>query len=153
MNAGHEARMLADIATLGFAESLGVPTTALDGDIRKALMPGAALSNTVKRQDGFRNTASALASIANGNAEVWMRQIAAAGTGCDAIIVSGLAAFVGLSVAECLGIRAIGAGLIPITPTQEFASPFLHPGMVPHWLNRTSHRFSSWRLRHDTFRS
>jgi len=50
MNAGHETRMLADIATLGFADSLGVPTTALDGDIRKALMPGAALSNTVKRQ-------------------------------------------------------------------------------------------------------
>jgi sterol 3beta-glucosyltransferase len=133
--------MLADTATLGFADSLGVPTTALAGDIRKALVPGAALSNTVKRQDGFTSTASALASIANSNAEVWMRQIAAASIGCDAIIVSGLAAFVGLSVAEYLGIRAIGSGLIPITPTQEFASPFLRPGRVPHWLNRTSHRF------------
>jgi UDP:flavonoid glycosyltransferase YjiC (YdhE family) len=108
-----------------------VPTTPLAGDIRKALMPGAALANTV----------GALASIANANAEEWMRQVAAASTGCDAIIVSGLAAFVGLSVAEYLGIRAIGSGLIPITPTREFASPFLRPGMVPRWLNRMSHLF------------
>jgi sterol 3beta-glucosyltransferase len=141
MDAGHETRMLADIATLGFADALGVPTTALVGDIRKALMPGTALANTVKSQDGFTSTARALASIANANTESWMRQVAAASIGCDAIIVSGLAAFVGLSVAEALGIRAIGSGFIPITPTREFASPFLRPGTVPHWLNRTSHRF------------
>jgi len=141
MDSGHETRMLADIATLGFADALGVPTAALAGDIRKAMMTGTALDGTVKRQDGFRNTASALASIANANTEAWMRQVAAASIGCDAIIVSGLAAFVGLSVAEALNIPAIGSGFIPITPTQEFASPFLRPGMVPHWLNRTSHRF------------
>jgi sterol 3beta-glucosyltransferase len=141
MDAGHEARILADIATLEFADALGVPTTALGGDIRKALMRGAALADTVKRPGGFTSTARTLASIANANTEVWMRQVAAASIGCDAILVSGLAAFVGLSVAEALGIRAIGAGFIPITPTQEFATPFLRPGMMPRWLNRTSHRF------------
>ena len=31
--------------------------------------------------------------------------------------------------------------MIPITPTAEFASPFLPPGKVPRWLNRASHRF------------
>jgi sterol 3beta-glucosyltransferase len=148
MNAGHETLMLADVATLGFADSLGVPTSALAGDIRKALMPGAALSNTVKHQGGFTSTASTLASIANANTEAWMRQIATASVGCDAIIVSGLAAFVGLSVAEYHGIPAIGSGLIPITPTREFASPFLRPGMVPHWLNRLSHRFVNGVLWH-----
>lgn len=34
MDAGHEARLLADAATLGNAQALGVPTTALAGDIR-----------------------------------------------------------------------------------------------------------------------
>jgi len=33
MDAGHEARLLADAATLGSAQALGVPTTALAGDI------------------------------------------------------------------------------------------------------------------------
>jgi sterol 3beta-glucosyltransferase len=141
MNVGHETRLLADKATLGFVAALGVPATALGGDIRAALSLGTTLSNTVKRQGGLTSTASALASIANANAEAWMRQVKEASSGCDAIIVSGLAAFVGLSVAEYLGIPAIGTGLIPITPTAEFASPFLRPGMVPRWLNRTSHRF------------
>jgi len=45
-----------------------------------------------------------------------------------------------LSAAECLGVRAIGAGMIPITPTKEFPSLFLRPGLVPGWLNRSSHR-------------
>ena len=37
MDAGHEARLLADAATLGSAQALGVPTTALAGDIRGTL--------------------------------------------------------------------------------------------------------------------
>jgi sterol 3beta-glucosyltransferase len=63
----------------------------------------------------------------------------AAGEGCDAVILSGLAAFVGLSAAEFLQVPAIGAGLIPITPTREFPSPFLRPGALPRALNRASH--------------
>ena len=37
IDAGHEARLLADAATLGSARALGVPTTPLAGDIRGAL--------------------------------------------------------------------------------------------------------------------
>jgi hypothetical protein len=53
MDAGRETRMLADNATLSFADALGMPTAAFAG--------------TVKRHAGLRNTASALASIANAN--------------------------------------------------------------------------------------
>jgi sterol 3beta-glucosyltransferase len=87
------------------------------------------------------DTVRDLTQIANANTESWLREITAAAKGCDAIIVSALASFVGLSAAECLGIRAIGAGSIPITPTAAFASPFLPPGLVPKWLNRASHGF------------
>ena len=55
--------------------------------------------------------------------------------------MSALASFVGLSVAEHLRIPAIGASMIPITPTREFASPFLPPGLTPGFLNRASHTF------------
>jgi sterol 3beta-glucosyltransferase len=140
MNAGHETRLLADRATLSSATALGVPSSALSGDIKKALMPGEALSSAVRRQGGLNSTAKALATIANTHTAAWMREVVGATEGREAIIVSGLAAFVGLSVAEYRGIKAIGAGFIPITPTADFPSPFLPPGWVPRWFNRGSHR-------------
>lgn len=133
IDAGHDVRLLADEATLGSAASLGIPTAPLTGDIKKILQP--------ERKARPSDTVRDLTRITNANTESWLREITAAARGCDALIVSALASFVGLSAAECLGIRAIGAGAIPITPTAAFASPFLPPALVPKWLNRTSHRF------------
>ncbi|KVQ40727.1 glycosyl transferase [Burkholderia cepacia] len=141
IDAGHDVRLLADAATLGSAAMLGVPSAALSGDIRRAIAPEGALADAVRGRGGFNDTSKALAAIANANTAAWMRQVAEASAGCDAILVSGLVSFVGLSVAEYRGVPAIGAGMIPITPTAEFASPFLPPGKVPRWLNRASHRF------------
>lgn len=153
IEAGHSVRLLADAATLGSAAALDVPSAALSGDIRNALAPGEALSGTVELKGGFNDTSKALASIANANTAAWTREVADASEGCDAIIVSGLAAFVGLSVAEYRGIPAIGAGFIPITPTAGFPSPFLPPDKVPRWLNRASHRFVNALLWHAFRRS
>lgn len=141
LDAGHEALLFADRSALGSAHALGVPAQALAGDIKAALHSTEGLSKLVRRGSRFSDTARALAGLANASTEAWMRDIAAAGRGCDAIILSGLAAFAGLSVAEYLGVQAIGAGLIPITPTREFASPFLRPGLLPGWLNYWSHNF------------
>ncbi|MDR3397382.1 MAG: glycosyltransferase [Pandoraea sp.] len=141
MDAGHEACLLADHATLGAANALGVPAVALAGDIKGAMQPDLAISKVVTGKRGFSNMASALAHIANTHAEAWLKEIVSTGRDCDAIIVSGLAAFVGLSAAESLGIKAIGTGLIPITPTAAFASPFLPPKWTPGFLNAGSQRF------------
>jgi hypothetical protein len=100
-----------------------------------------AIAGVVAEGRGFNDTARALAKIANENAESWLRTIIEAGEGCDAILVAGLAAFVGFSAAECVGAKAIGAGMIPITPTAPFPSPFLPPKWVPRLLNRVSHGF------------
>lgn len=135
IDVGHHVRLLADMSTLGSADSLGVPTTPLAGDIKKVLRP--------EEETRPADTIRALSEMTNANTESWLREITAAAKGCDAIIVSALASFVGLSAAECLGIRAIGAGFIPITPTAAFASPFLPPGVVPKWLNRTSHKIAN----------
>lgn len=148
MDAGHEARLLADAATLGSARALDVPTDALTGNIRDAL--GA--SHVVARGGGFSQTARALARIANANAESWLRTIVEAGEGCDVIVAAGLAAFAGFSAAEHLGVRAIGSGMIPITPTAAFPSPFLPSRWVPRPLNRASHRLVNamlWRAFRD----
>ena len=141
IDAGHEARLLADAATLGGAEALGIPTTAFAGDIRAALRADPAAAGVVARGGGFRNTTRALATFANANADAWLGAVIAAGEGCDAILAAGLAAFAGFSAAERLGAKAIGAGMIPITPTAAFPSPFLPPARVPPLLNRASHRF------------
>jgi UDP:flavonoid glycosyltransferase YjiC (YdhE family) len=141
LDVGHHVRLLADAATLGSAATLGIPTTPLAGDIKKALQPA--------RQTKPADTIRDLTDITNANTESWLREVTAAARGCDAIIVSALASFVGLSAAECLGIQGIGAGFIPITPTAAFASPFLPPASVPKWLNKASHKFVNsmvWRL-------
>jgi UDP:flavonoid glycosyltransferase YjiC (YdhE family) len=104
------------------------------------LQAGGGIANVVERR-GFNATAKALAGIANASAEAWLRTIVEVGKGCDAVIISGLTAFVGLSAAEHFGVPAIGAGLIPITPTTSFPAPFLPPGVVPRWLYEPSHRF------------
>ncbi|MBR8430616.1 glycosyltransferase family 1 protein [Burkholderia cenocepacia] len=140
LDAGHDVRLLADAATLGSAAALGVPSAPLSGDIRRAIAPEGALADAVRGRGGFNDTSKALAAIANANTAAWMQEVADASAGCDALLVSGLASFVGLSVAEYRRIPAIGTGMIPITPTAEFASPFLPPGKLPRWLNRASHR-------------
>ncbi len=138
IDAGHDARLLADEATLSTARALGVPASPLSGDILAALKPGGAMSGAIGRGGGFGDTAAALARVANANCQAWMAEVLAAAEGSDGLLVCGLAAFVGFSVAERLGVPAIGAGLIPITPTAAFPSPFLPPGLTPRWLNRAS---------------
>ncbi len=137
MDAGHSAHLLADATTLSYATALGVPATGLAGDIRAVLRQDTTL---VKSGGGFGSAASGFARIATANSEAWLRATVAAAKDQDAVVLGGLAAFVGLSAAEAFGIPAIGTGLIPISPTREFASPFLRPGAVPRWLNRASHR-------------
>jgi sterol 3beta-glucosyltransferase len=139
VDAGHEARLLGPAGALGAADSLGVPTTPLAGNVGGAAGETGSIAGVVERGADFGAAAAAMARIANAHAEAWTRQTLAAAEGCDAIIVSALAAFVGLSVAERLGVKAIGAGFIPITPTAAFASPFLPPGLLPRPLNRFSH--------------
>jgi UDP:flavonoid glycosyltransferase YjiC (YdhE family) len=137
MDAGHEAHLLADGASLGTALAHGVPATPIAGDIRQALRHDGAAAGLFEKNSA-NNTAKELARIANENAEQWLRSAVQYGKGCDAIILSGLAGFVGLSAAEYLGVTPIGTGLFPLTPTKAFASPFLPPGKLPRVFNRIS---------------
>lgn len=128
MQAGHTVQLLADASTLDTARALGIPCDALAGDIRA----------TLAREHGMREIARALPALVDANAVDWLQQAIEAGRGCDAVIVSGLTAFVGLSAAEALRVPVVGTMLIPISPTKEFAAPFL-PFDPPRILNRVSH--------------
>jgi len=138
IDAGHEALLLADSSTLAIAQALGVPSKPLPGDIRGVLDHGNAISGVVKEGGSLSGAAKALANIANSNAVAWARTTTDEAVGCDALLIGGLAGFVGLSAAEYLRVPPIGLGMIPITPTREFLSPFLPPVRLPSWLNRPS---------------
>ncbi len=77
MDAGHEARLLADAATLSSAQALGVPATGLAGNIRSTLSSDSGVAGLVTKGGGFNQTARALAKIANENVESWLRTIIA----------------------------------------------------------------------------
>lgn len=128
--AGHDIHLLGDARTLSSAEELGLANSALSGDIRQLFSDWS--------REGPKGTTKALVRLTNANTHAWTVETLAAAEGCDAILTSGLAGFIGLSVAERLGIPAIGTGMIPLTPSREFPSPFLPAGLVPRWLNYTS---------------
>lgn len=131
--AGHAATLLADGGTLDSARALGVPHAALEGDIRQDI------GDLVAGGKGAGAAARGLAGLARRHITPWMRQTNAAAQGCDAILAGGLAAFVGMSVAERHGLPLIGTGMIPLTPTHAFPSPFLPPGRIAGWLGRASY--------------
>jgi sterol 3beta-glucosyltransferase len=137
MNAGHDVTLLADGGTLASARDLSVPHAALAGNIRGALELG--ISSAVTGRNSLNATAKAMARIANENAAAWMRQVLEVAAGSNGLIVAGLAAFIGFSAAEKLAVPVIGAGMIPLTPTAAFPSPFLPPRSMPRWLNRSSY--------------
>ncbi|HEX6444139.1 MAG TPA: glycosyltransferase [Streptosporangiales bacterium] len=155
IDAGDEVTLLADGGTLNTARELGVPNAALAGDIREALRSGDGTAS-VPKQNSVDATAKILARLANENADAWMRQILEAAAGCDALIMGGLAANIGFSAAEKSGIPAIAVGMIPLTPTAAFPSPFLPPRPMPRFLNRVSYRLVSaalWRAFRDSTNS
>ena len=152
MDAGYNVTLLADRGTLGSARDLGVPHAALAGEIRGTLQSVSSISSVVAGKNSLNATAQALARIANENADAWMRQVLEVAGGSDGLIVAGLTAFIGFSAAEKLGVPVIGAGMIPLTPTSAFPSPFLPPRSTPRWLNRFSYRLVAellWRAFRD----
>lgn len=138
IDAGHDVQLLSDGSTLSSAAALGVPHAALAGDIQEDVVALLARGNST------RAASSGLARMAHRHVAEWTRQADDAAAGCDAVLTGGLAAFVGISVAERHGIPVIGTGMIPITPTRAFPSPFLPPGWTPRLFNRPSHQLATW---------
>ncbi len=133
IGAGHEVLLLAERGTLDTARQLGVPHAALEGDIHDEVVA------LVSRGNARLAASRGLARMAQRHVPGWMRQADAAAAGCDAVLTGGLAAFVGLAVAEHHRLPVIGTGMIPLTPTAGFPSPFLPRLRLPGALNRLSY--------------
>ncbi len=146
LDAGHQVTLLAEQQTLGTAAQLGVPHAALAGPIT------AEVDALVGHGNNLRAASRGLARMAQSLTDAWVEQADAAAAGCDAVLAGGLAAFIGLSVAQRHRIPVIGTGTVPVTPTRAFPSTFLPPGPWPRWLNRPSHVLATsqiWRQFRD----
>ncbi|SNX61458.1 UDP:flavonoid glycosyltransferase YjiC, YdhE family [Nitrosomonas ureae] len=139
LDAGHEVQFLADRSALAAAQAQGISFHALSGDMKATVDPEGALSKLMQKGGDVTQLAKAVARIADENTVEWMREIIAQAQSSDAILFSGIASYVGLSVAEYLHIPAIGLGLWPMSPTRAFPSPLLPPWQMPGWLNLLSH--------------
>lgn len=152
MARGHQVRLWADRSTLASAEQTRVPHAALAGDIRAATEEGGALRRLMRRGDNVTGLLRATARLVNHSAGAWMAALMDDARDADAVLFSGLASYVGLSVAEAYGLPAVGLGLWPIVPTSEFPSPLMAPGSVPRCFAKLSHRTVNgliWRLFRD----
>jgi UDP:flavonoid glycosyltransferase YjiC (YdhE family) len=137
---GHEAHVLADVAGAPLARTLGIPFTALAGDMRAAFLPGGAFGRLVRDGASMTRLTRACAMLARDHTLPWMESACEVARGSDALVYSGLAGFVGLAVADGLGIPCIGAAMWPMTPTRAFAPPFLPAHRMPGWANLLAHR-------------
>jgi UDP:flavonoid glycosyltransferase YjiC (YdhE family) len=137
---GHAAHVLADVAGAPRAQALGIPFTALAGDMRGAFEPGGAFGALLKDGASMSRLMRACAALARDNTLPWMEAARAAAQGSDLLVYSGLAGFVGLAVADGLGIPCVGAAMWPMTPTRDFAPPFLPMHRLPGWANLLAHR-------------
>jgi UDP:flavonoid glycosyltransferase YjiC (YdhE family) len=137
---GHEAHVLADVAGEARARALGIPFTALAGDMRAAFAPGGAFGALLRDGADMARLTRACAAQARDHTRPWLEAACAAAQGSDVLVYSGLAGFVGLAAADGLDIPCIGAAMWPMTPTRAFAPPFLGGRRLPGWLNLLAHR-------------
>ncbi|EIJ44317.1 glycosyl transferase, UDP-glucuronosyltransferase [Beggiatoa alba B18LD] len=146
---GHQVTLLVERTALNLAQSWKVRAQALSGDMLASLQAQGVLSPLMKKGGDATQLSKALAKIASENTAAWMQVLVEQAQGSDLILYSGLAAYVGLSVADYLRIPAIGLGLWPMSPTREFPSPLLPPWHLTGWLNYISHLAINgllWRL-------
>ena len=140
LNRGHEVQLFGDRSSLTIAEAQGIPARALAGDMKATVGPGGVLSELVRESGDVTQMAKAVARIAGENTASWLQDVAAHAKASDAILFSGLTAYVGLCAAEHLRLPGVGLGLFPMSPTTAFPSPLLRPWKLPGWLNRLSHQ-------------
>ena len=141
MDAGHEARLLADGATLGTAASLGIPANALAGDMRQRSLAAERLSIQRCRQGRWLRQRG---ERAGADCQRQRRSLDAGSGGCAwrrlrcDYHVGAWPRSWGCPLPSTLGMQAIGTVSLRSLRRRPSPSPFLPPKVVPRLLNRVS---------------
>jgi sterol 3beta-glucosyltransferase len=138
--AGHTPVLVADPEFAPLAEGRGIEFKTLSGDIR-ATTASADMEALFTRGRNPAELSRMMARLAIEHSESWAAQFLEAARGSTGVIATGLGFFIGLAIAEKLGIPTIAAGLQPVSPTGSFPPPLIPPPRrpLPGIINRSLH--------------
>jgi hypothetical protein len=139
MDRGHEVKLFADDSTLAGPRALGVPSEALQGNI-KSILPIGNPRDKFHVSEALR-VGRNLRAFVTYNSASWMRTVGEHAARSDAILFSSLALGIALTLREELSKTAVALSFQPFAPTRAFCSPGMPPIKLPGWLNLWTHKF------------
>jgi UDP:flavonoid glycosyltransferase YjiC (YdhE family) len=136
VRAGHQAVLLADAEFTVLSAEVGVEFVPLAGGTVRDPAKHSEFDALFKRGLDPRVVMRVIFEHVGRNTEAWGRQFRNAALGADLVVAAGSTFYIGLAVAEALGLLTIAVALQPVTPTRDFG-----PVIVPlAWLPRASYR-------------
>jgi hypothetical protein len=139
LDRGHEVKLFADHSTLAGPRALGVPSEALQGNI-KSILPIGDPREKFRVAEALR-VGKNLKEFITCNSASWLRAVGEHAAHSDAILFSSLALGIALTLREELRKTAMGLSFQPFAPTRAFCSPAMPPITLPGWLNLWTHKF------------
>jgi UDP:flavonoid glycosyltransferase YjiC (YdhE family) len=161
VRAGHQAILLADPEFCELAAEAGVDFLPLAGGSIRDLFIHQEIAKPSRRGFDVWGVMQVLMKHMGRYTEAWGRQLLRAAADADVVVASGLTFFIGLAVAEALGLPTVAASLQPVVPTRDFPPAIIRAAGMPRIVYPTLHRVVSvavWfltarsvqRLRHST---
>jgi sterol 3beta-glucosyltransferase len=139
LDRGHEVKLFADAATLAGPRALGVPSEALQGNI-KSILPIGDPREKFRVSEALK-VGKNLKEFITYNSPSWLRAVGEHAAHSDAILFSSLALGIALTLRAQLRKTAVGLSFQPFAPTRAFCSPGMPPIKLPGWLNLWTHKF------------
>jgi sterol 3beta-glucosyltransferase len=143
VRAGHQVILLADPEFAGLAVEAGVDFLPLAGGSVRDLFINRTIAKPNQRSFNVWGVMRVLAEHMGRYTDSWGRQLRKAASDADVVVASGLTFFIGLAVAEALGIPAVAASLQPVVPTREFPPAIIRAAGMPRMVYPALHRVVS----------
>ena len=137
---GHQAILLADPEFAGLAAEAGVEFLPLAGGSVRDLFTNQKIAKPNRNGFNVWGVMQVLAKHMGRYTDSWGRQLRKAASDADVVVASGLTFFIGLAVAEALGIPAVAASLQPVVPTRDFPPAIIRAPGMPRMVYPALHR-------------
>jgi UDP:flavonoid glycosyltransferase YjiC (YdhE family) len=143
VRAGHKAILLADPEFGDLAGEAGVDFVPLAGGSVRDLFTSREIAKPHQRGFDVWGVMQVLMQHMGRYTETWGRQLRKAASDADVVVASGLTFFIGLAVAESLGLPTVAASLQPVVPTRDFPPAIIRAPGMPRIVYPALHRLVS----------
>jgi sterol 3beta-glucosyltransferase len=142
VRAGHHAVLLADSEFAALSAAAGVAFVPLAGGSLRDPAMRSTWDALFERGLDPKVLMRVVFEHVGRNTEAWGRQFREAALDADLVVAAGPTFYIGLAVAEALGLPTVGVALQPMTPTREFGPTIIPSTRLP----RASYRALHWLL-------